>query len=178
MFAYVLYVTMHYPCFHGRNPYPYIQNSNLERKMKKLKITECISQRSKIADNISFSLSYDLLWFDHYLIKHLLSLPCICRSEDLSWGSKIHEMLHLIVCGMSQETISASTDRNFRGRRRMQVDWVAVERWWLWAYLNPFILATVSQHKYILHSHSLCNPFYLIPNILTLKPSTGVLFMN
>lgn len=49
--------------------------------------------RSEIADNISFSLSYDLLWFDHYLIKHLLSLLCLRRSGELSWGSKIHEML-------------------------------------------------------------------------------------
>lgn len=56
--------------------YSEFKSGNGDKEIKNYKIH--FATRSEIADNIYFSislpLSYDLLLFDHYLIKHLLSL--------------------------------------------------------------------------------------------------------
>lgn len=126
---------------------------------KKLNVTKCISRqdsRSPITFlSISLSLSYDLLLRDCYLIKHLIPLLLAPRQS-------CHEVARFMKC--------------LRRRRPWVRNYIVLQRsderdeerfstlWRLRSYLNPFILATVSQHL-----SCLSETLLFIPNILTYR---------
>lgn len=101
-------------------------------------VTRCILQRDPRSLITCFQLlSYDLFSLDHYLIKHLLSL----RSESC------HEVARFMKCSCVRwhESDTVSSFKDHREWGRMQVDSIPYQNTGR-SYLNPFILATVSQH--------------------------------
>lgn len=125
---------------------------------KKLKLTKCILC-NKIKDryNAFFSpLSYDLLLPDHYLIKHLLWVGC-CHEV-----ARFMKCPDLAVC-MWHESESSINLRRSREECKLIL---AVEWWWLQGYLNPFILATVSQHFLQHFPSSSSQAFHSFPTFL------------
>lgn len=152
-FAYVSYVTRRCPCCRGQSPNPCNPSSDLRNaKKRKLKFTKYTfvqqDQRSLITCFIH-PLSYDLLLFDRYLIKHLSFF--LCAVESCHEVAEIHEMPCV---GWWHESVAVSAFRDREECKPILVEMMTTAK----AILNPFILATVSQH--IFYSViPLSNPF-------------------
>lgn len=141
-----------FPCCRVRSRDPCIPNSNLwaaEREIKNYK-TET---RFEIGDNIFLSLSYDLLLFDRYLIKHLPSLACCLRPVK-----GCHEVARFMKCLLpSVRLYRARWLRNCIGfqkigplKEEFYDDFRAI-------WIRLFVLATVIWHfRPFTHRHSCC----------------------